>query len=108
MSKVTVVVAVGLIALLGMGAITPSLTRVALQVGHDDQVHFVGHLVAGRVLSLCPCTASLAENQYARGLYHARTPHQRALLTTARPTTLAQRLNETPGLVSALVRRVAG
>jgi hypothetical protein len=102
------VVAVGLVAVLGFAALGPSLARVALQVGHDDQVHYVGHLVAGRVLSLCSCTATLAERQYARGVYHARTPRQLALLTTARPTTLDQRLKEAPEFVSALVRRVAG
>ena len=107
MSKATLV-AVGLVAVLGIAALGPDLTRVALQVGHDDQVHYVGHLLAGRVLSLCPCTATLAEHQYARGMYHARTPREKALLTTARPSTLRERLTETPEFVSALVRRVAG
>jgi hypothetical protein len=107
MSKATIV-AVGLVALLGVAALGPGLTRAALQVGHDDQVHYIGHLLAGRVLSLCPCTAAFAEHQYSRGMYHAHTPRQKALLTTARPTTLHERLKETPDLVGALVRRMAG
>ncbi len=107
MSKAAVV-AVGLISLFGLAAFTPGVTRAALQVGHDDQFHFLGHLAAGRLLSLCPCAATLAERQYARGMYHARTPRQKALLTTARPETVGERLKEAPELVSALVRRVAG
>ncbi|HEY1295527.1 MAG TPA: hypothetical protein VGJ60_20810 [Chloroflexota bacterium] len=107
LSKVTVV-AIGLVAVLGLAALGPGLTRVALQVGHDDQVHYVGHLVAGRIFSLCPCTANIAEHQYFRGMYHARTPREKALLTTARPTTWRERFDEAPEFVSALVRRVAG
>jgi hypothetical protein len=102
------VVSVGVVAVVSLAAFTPGLTRAALQVGHDDQVHYVVHLVAGRVFSLCPCTAGLADNQYARGMYHAHTPRQQALLTTARPTSLRQQLKETPVLVSALVHRVTG
>jgi hypothetical protein len=107
MTRATVV-AVGLVAVLGLVAVSPSLTRLALQVGHDDQVHYVVHLLAGRMLSLCPCTAQLADTQYERGMHHAHTPRQKALLTTARPNNLRQRLEETPVLVSALVRRVTG
>jgi hypothetical protein len=107
MTRATLV-AMGLVAVLGLAAVAPSLTRVALQVGHDDQVHYVVHLFAGRMLSLCPCTASMADHQYARGMYHAHTPQQKALLTTARPTNLHDRLKETPVLVSALVRHVTG
>jgi len=82
------------------------LRTFALQAAHADQVHYVGHLVAGRVLSLCPCTLQLAETQYAKGMYHARTTRQAALLTDARPTTLRARLIEAPQLVAAVLRRL--
>jgi hypothetical protein len=107
MTRATII-ALGLVAVLGLAVSAPSLTRTALQVGHDDQLHYVVHLFAGRVLSLCPCTAQMANNQYTRGMYHARTPRQQALLTTARPTNLHERLREAPVLVSALVRHVTG
>jgi len=103
-----IVAAGGLLAVLGAAALAPSLMRAALQFGHDDQVHYVVHLAAGRALSLCPCTAALADTQYARGMYHAHTPRQKALLTTARPGTLRETLKETPVLMSALARHVAG
>ncbi len=74
------------------------------QLSHDDQVHYVGHLLAGRVLSLCPCTAQLAQRQYNRGLYHARTPLQMTLLTTEQPTNMHARLAETSLLASAGLR----
>ena len=61
--------------------LSPSLTRSALSVVHNDRVHYVGHLVAGQMLSLCPCTASLAQTQYAKGMYHAHTPRQVMLLS---------------------------
>jgi hypothetical protein len=102
------VAAVSSIAILGLAAVTPGVSRAALQFGHDDRVHYFGHLAAGRLLSLCPCGTTLAERQYARGMFHARTPRQQALLTTARPTTLGERLQEAPRLMTAVVRRVAG
>jgi hypothetical protein len=82
-------------------------TDVLLNIAHNDQVHFGGHLLAGRVLSLCPCTAELAETQYVRALPHARTPLQVALLTTQRPTGVKAQLRETPLLVHGLVRHVS-
>jgi hypothetical protein len=106
MSKVTAG-AVGLIAALGVAALTTGISRAALQVRHDDQVHYFGHLLAGRVVSLWPGGAALAEQQYARGMYHAHTPRRKALLTTARPRTWRERLLEALELVTALARRVA-
>lgn len=96
-----------LLAVLVVATVTPPLRTFALQVAHDDQVHYVGHLFAGRVLSLSPYTVHLAEDQYSRGLYHARTPRQVALLTTARPTGVRARLAETPHLILAAIRRLA-
>jgi hypothetical protein len=107
MSKASVA-AVGLVAVLGLAVFAPGITRAALQVGHDDQVHYLGHLAAGRLLSLCPGAAALAERQYARGMYHAHTPRQKALLTSGRPESFSERLKEAPELVSVLVRRMAG
>ena len=106
MSKLTAV-AVGLIAALGVAALTTRVSRAAVHVSHDDQVHYVGHLLAGRLLSLWPGNAALAERQYARGMYHAHTPRRKALLTTARPRTWRERLLEAPELITAMARCVA-
>ena len=83
------------------------LQELGLQVAHDDQVHYGVHLLAGRLLSLCPCTAQHAQAQYARGMYHARTPLQAALLTSQRPTSLQAHLAEAPMLAGAGLRWLA-
>lgn len=66
------------------------LTRSALVVVHNDRVHYVGHLVATQVLSLCPCTQGLAQTQYVKGMYHAHTPRQAEMLSL-RPKQLISR-----------------
>jgi hypothetical protein len=91
---------------IGIARATPRLADGALTVVHNDQLHYGGHLVAGRILSLCPCTAQLAQNQYVRGMYHARTPHQEALLTTARPTSLRAQLSEARQMAASVMRHV--
>src|SRR6266571_3196799 len=50
----------------GIGAIAaaPELMQV---VHSSDRLHYAGHLVAGRVLSLCPCASALADKQYHKG-----------------------------------------
>jgi hypothetical protein len=53
----------------------------------ENAVHYGAHLLAGRTLGLCPCTRGLAALQYSKAVWHARTPHQRALVTTKRPHT---------------------
>src|ERR1051325_4995155 len=75
---------------------TPWVANGALSVAHDDQVHYGGHLLAGRIFSLCPCTAELAETQLIKAMYHARTPRQAALLTTQRPTSIGEHIAEAP------------
>ncbi|MBV9577749.1 MAG: hypothetical protein JO057_04065 [Chloroflexi bacterium] len=49
----------------------------------------------------------MADTQYARGMYHAHTPREKALLTTARPSTLRERFDEAPVVLSTVVRRLA-
>jgi hypothetical protein len=94
------------LAVAGLVWVTPSLASGALSLAHNDQVHYGGHLVAGRLLSLCPCTARLAETQYIRGTYHARTPKQLALLTTERPASVRARLAEAPALAASAIRHI--
>jgi hypothetical protein len=91
----------------GLLWVTPRVASGALSLAHNDQVHYGGHLVAGRILSLCPCTTGLAETQYIRGTYHAHTPTQLALLTTQRPQTMRARLAEAPVLASGALRHIA-
>jgi hypothetical protein len=97
---------VSLVTVAAMLTVAPRLRSVALQVAHDDQLHYAGHLLAGRVLSLCPCTVQLAEMHYAKGMFHARTPREEALLTSDRPTTWRARLIEAPRLIAATLRRL--
>jgi hypothetical protein len=97
---------ISLAAVVALLTVAPRLVTFALQVAHDDQVHYAGHLLAGRALSLCPCTLQLAETQYAKGMYHARTSREAALLTHARPTTWQAHLIEAPQLIAAALRRL--
>ena len=98
-----------LVALLATGLLlaAPRLTGGVLSLAHNSQVHYAGHLLAGRIFSLCPCATALAEEQYARGLYHAETPRQAALLTSGRPTSMRARLGEAPQLAAGAVRHVS-
>jgi hypothetical protein len=93
--------------LLALGLLlAPRLADTALVIAHNDRVHYVGHLVAGRVFSLCPCTLQIADTQYLRGMYHARTPQQAAWLTTDRPASLHAQLGEARTLAAAGLRHL--
>jgi hypothetical protein len=74
-------VALAFVSLVGLALLSPQFTRAAIDVVHNDRLHYVTHLVAGQALSLCPCTQSMAQTQLARGMYHAHTPRQVALLS---------------------------
>jgi len=60
-----------------------------------NSVHYGAHLLAGRTLGLCPCTRGLAAVQYSKAMWHARTQHQRALITTDRPRTVWALVSDT-------------
>jgi hypothetical protein len=60
----------------------------------NSSVHYVVHLMLGRVLALDPSTRQLADWQYNKARYHARTPHQLALVTSERPRTVAATLSD--------------
>jgi hypothetical protein len=91
------------VAVVGLVNVWPGLFRF---VHTNDQLHYAVHLTAGRILSLCDCTDHLAEAQYYRGLFHARTPEQVALLTTGRPVTAGQRVREVSALGAGALRWV--
>ena len=74
-------VGLALVVMVLVVSFAPDAARSAVNVVHDDRVHYVGHLVAAQVFSLCPCTASLAQAQSVRGMYHAHTPRQVELLS---------------------------
>jgi len=97
-----------LVGAVALGGLAPQVWGLAVRVARTDEVHYGGHLVAGRLLSLWPGGAELAENQYARGLYHARTPRQAALLTTQRPTGAGAHLAEAWMVAAAAARRMLG
>jgi hypothetical protein len=101
-------VGVVLVGAVALGGLAPQVWGLAVRVARTDEVHYGGHLVAGRLLSLWPGGADMAENQYARGLYHARTPQQAALLTTERPSGALAHLAEARMVAAAAARRVVG
>src|SRR5262245_38425973 len=50
---------------------------------HGDHLHYAGHLAAGRLLDLCPCTRRAAAAHYYYARFHAVTPRQKAVLANA-------------------------
>ena len=66
------------------------VTGVMLTIDRGDRLHYVGHLMLGRVLDLCACAGELAADQYDRAAWHARTARQLALVTSGRPQAPAE------------------
>jgi hypothetical protein len=97
-----------LVGAVALGGLAPQMWGMALRVARTDEVHYGGHLVAGRLFSLWPGGADMAEEQYTRGLYHARTPRQAALLTTQRPSGAWAHLEEARMVAAVAARRVIG
>jgi hypothetical protein len=60
----------------------------------NGSLHYVVHLMLGRVLALDPSTRRLADWQYSKARYHSRTPHQLALVTTERPRSVAATISD--------------
>jgi hypothetical protein len=56
-------------------------------VRRGDHLHYGVHLMAGRVLDICPCTRNAALTQYQRARFHAVTPRERVVLGAIRPKT---------------------
>jgi hypothetical protein len=79
---------------------TTALTHSERIVRSHERLHFSLHLAAGRALSVCPCTRSLASIQYEKAATHAPTPGERWLVTTGRP----QRLLDGPRDLVTLTR----
>jgi hypothetical protein len=71
---------------------------VPAAVRESDGLHYAAHLGAGRILSLCPCTRNAAAVQYDKATRHARSRHQLALVTTARPHRIGDALGDAFGL----------
>jgi plastocyanin len=69
----------------------PSVSaRVVAAVSNGDHLHYAFHVLAGRVLDICPCTRRAAAAQYYRATYHAITPRQRAVLAASPPRSADQ------------------
>jgi hypothetical protein len=60
----------------------------------NDSVHYGIHLLLGRTLALYPRTRRLADLQYSKARFHARTRHQLVLVTTGRPRTPAAAVSD--------------
>jgi len=78
--------------------------RARAVLDNGDRTHYAIHLALGRVLDLCPCTQDLADTQYWRAHFHARTPHELQLVTQARPATPVERVADAADLVSGGMR----
>ena len=76
------------------GLQSQALTRVE----RDNSVHYGVHLLLGRALALYPPTRRLADWQYYKARWHARTRYQRALVTTDRPHSAAAAVSDAFGL----------
>jgi hypothetical protein len=63
--------------------------RAAWVLDTGNRLHYTVHIVAGRLLDVCPCTRATADRQYWRARYHAVTPLQRAVALDPHPSTLA-------------------
>jgi len=61
------------------------LARVGWTLRRGDHLHYAVHLMAGRVLELCPCTHAAASSQYERARYHALTRLQRTVVAPKQP-----------------------
>jgi hypothetical protein len=110
LAGMTVLALVGMLTLVGLVIADwrefrheqPTLIRqVADAVNRGDHLHYVVHLVQGRVADLCPCTRWYAEDQYARAVSHVRTERQRELVTTERPTTPMARVIDALGILDS-------
>ena len=80
------------------------IPAVAHAVDRGDRLHYVGHLVLGRLFDACPCTESIAADQYHRADQHARTERQQALVTTARPDSMEEVPSDVVGIVMSGLR----
>jgi hypothetical protein len=82
--------------------------RLPQQVGdaieYGDHLHFVSHLVLGRLLSLTPWTKAVAADQYDRASAHATTARQRALVTSDRPQSPSDALLDLVGIIASGLR----
>jgi plastocyanin len=54
-----------------------------------DHLHYAVHILAGRVLDLCPCTRRAADAQYYYARFHAVTPRQRDVVSNTHPSSPA-------------------
>jgi hypothetical protein len=80
------------------------MSRAHAVIDNGDRTHYAIHLALGRVLDLCPCTHDLADTQYWRARFHARTPHELQLVTQDRPVTPVERVADAADIVSGGVR----
>ena len=73
----------------GNGSTDPR-ARAAWAWEYGDHLHYGIHLVAGRVLDLCPCSRNAAGAQYYYAKFHAITPRQKAVLANSKPSSPAE------------------
>jgi plastocyanin len=73
--------------------------RAEWTLASGDHLHFAFHIVAGRILDICPCTRRAAGAQYYRAHFHALTPLQKAVANNTHPSTPGEWLNYVVGPV---------
>jgi plastocyanin len=72
----------------GNGSTDPR-ARARWTLERGDHLHYAVHIVAARLLDICPCTGRAAAFQYYRAHFHAVTPRQRAVAVDAPPRSVA-------------------
>jgi hypothetical protein len=78
--------------------------QLGAAIEYGDHLHFVGHLLLGRVLDLCACAHDVAADQYERAEWHGRTARQLALVTSDRPRSVSEWLGDGVGIVASGAR----
>jgi plastocyanin len=73
----------------GNGSPDPA-ARAQWALDRGDHLHFATHVLAGRVLDLCPCTRRAAAAQYVYARFHAVTPRQKALIANSNPKSVGE------------------
>ncbi len=78
--------------------------QLGAAIEYGDHLHFVGHLLLGRVLDLCACARDVAADQYERAEWHGRTARQLALVTSDRPRSALEWVVDGAGIVASGAR----
>jgi hypothetical protein len=78
--------------------------QLGAAIEYGDHLHFVGHLVLGRLFDWVPWAQDIAADQYDRAGAHARTARQQALVTSERPQNTGEAVSDLGGIALSGLR----